>query len=146
MASAGRLMRSFAYAVAEVKWLYSLSVDTAEYEALEEMIDTCTPMMWNPQTGGSTNNIQRLLLRRTRHFQKPHQPTTPHRRPTPCRQPPPLQKQRWSTIKSDFQEPRRFSQLRRGKSWFDTYFPLYGDVARLDGDNDSEPCESLRGP
>ena len=24
----------------EVKWLYSLSVDTAEYEALDEMIDT----------------------------------------------------------------------------------------------------------
>jgi hypothetical protein len=29
--------------------------------------------------------------------------------------------------------------------WFDTYFPYYGDVAGLDGDNDGEPCESLPG-
>ena len=38
-----------------------------------------------------------------------------------------------------------FSTYIEAKAWFDTYFPYYGDVARLDGDNDGEPCESLPG-
>ena len=38
-----------------------------------------------------------------------------------------------------------FSSYPAAKAWFDTYFPYYGDVARLDGDNDGEPCESLPG-
>ena len=31
------------------------------------------------------------------------------------------------------------------KTWFDTYFPYYGDVAGLDGNNDGIPCQSLPG-
>ena len=38
-----------------------------------------------------------------------------------------------------------FSNYSEAKAWFDTYFPYYGDVANLDGDNDGEPCESLPG-
>ena len=38
-----------------------------------------------------------------------------------------------------------FSTYPEAKAWFDTYFPYYGDVAGLDGDNDGEPCESLPG-
>ena len=38
-----------------------------------------------------------------------------------------------------------FSTYTEAKTWFDTYFPHYGDVAKLDGDNDGEPCESLPG-
>ena len=38
-----------------------------------------------------------------------------------------------------------FSTYPAAKAWFDTYFSYYGDVARLDGDNDGEPCESLPG-
>ena len=38
-----------------------------------------------------------------------------------------------------------FSTYPEAKTWFDIYFPHYGDVARLDGDNDGEPCESLPG-
>ncbi len=38
-----------------------------------------------------------------------------------------------------------FSTYSAAKTWFDTYVPYYGDVARLDGDNDGEPCESLPG-
>ena len=36
-----------------------------------------------------------------------------------------------------------FENYHQAKAWFDTYYPYYGDVARLDGDNDGEPCESL---
>ena len=38
-----------------------------------------------------------------------------------------------------------FPNYAQAKAWYDTYFPYYGDVARLDGDNDGEPCESLPG-
>ena len=38
-----------------------------------------------------------------------------------------------------------FSSYPEAKAWFDTHFPYYGDVARLDGDDDGEPCESLPG-
>lgn len=36
-----------------------------------------------------------------------------------------------------------FSTQAEAQEWFDTYFPHYGDVARLDGDGDGEACESL---
>ena len=38
-----------------------------------------------------------------------------------------------------------FSNYAQAKAWYDTYFPYYGDLARLDGDDDGEPCESLPG-
>ena len=38
-----------------------------------------------------------------------------------------------------------FSTYAEAKTWFDTYYPYYGDVARLDSDGDLEPCESLPG-
>ena len=38
-----------------------------------------------------------------------------------------------------------FTNYSEAKTWFDTYYPYYGDVANLDGDNDGEPCESLPG-
>ena len=36
-----------------------------------------------------------------------------------------------------------FSTQAEAQSWYDTYFPHYGDVARLDADGDGEVCESL---
>jgi hypothetical protein len=38
-----------------------------------------------------------------------------------------------------------FATYAQAKSWFDTYFPKYGDVAHLDADHDGIPCESLPG-
>mmetsp|Transcript_100529 Transcript_100529/g.138607 ORF Transcript_100529/g.138607 Transcript_100529/m.138607 type:complete len:292 (-) Transcript_100529:238-1113(-) len=38
-----------------------------------------------------------------------------------------------------------FKTYAEAKAWYDTYFPFYGDVARLDGNNDGVPCESLPG-
>ncbi|MET0932621.1 MAG: cell wall-binding repeat-containing protein, partial [Mycetocola sp.] len=38
-----------------------------------------------------------------------------------------------------------FATYAAALAWFKTYFPLYGDVARLDQDNDGIPCESLPG-
>lgn len=38
-----------------------------------------------------------------------------------------------------------FATYAEAKAWFDQYFPLYGDVARLDSDGNGIPCESLPG-
>ena len=38
-----------------------------------------------------------------------------------------------------------FSNYSEAKSWFDTYYPYYGDVGDLDRDGDLIPCESLPG-
>jgi putative cell wall-binding protein len=38
-----------------------------------------------------------------------------------------------------------FQDYAAAKAWFDTYYPRYGDIAKLDQDNDLVPCESLRG-
>ncbi|MBN9195516.1 MAG: cell wall-binding repeat-containing protein [Microbacterium sp.] len=38
-----------------------------------------------------------------------------------------------------------FSTWRQAQSWFLTYYPYYGDVARLDADHDGIACESLPG-
>jgi Excalibur calcium-binding domain/S-layer homology domain len=38
-----------------------------------------------------------------------------------------------------------FSTWRQAQNWFEHYYPHYGDIARLDGDNDGIACESLPG-
>lgn len=38
-----------------------------------------------------------------------------------------------------------FSTWRAAQDWFDLHFPHYGDVARLDADDDGIACESLPG-
>ena len=45
----------------------------------------------------------------------------------------------------DSKNCRDFADYRVAKDWYDTYFSLYGDVARLDGDGDGIPCEALPG-
>ena len=38
-----------------------------------------------------------------------------------------------------------FANWDQANAWFWTYYPYYGDVAKLDGNNDLIPCESLPG-
>ena len=38
-----------------------------------------------------------------------------------------------------------FATYAEAKAWFDKYFPYYGDVAKLDNNNDGRPCETLPG-
>ena len=38
-----------------------------------------------------------------------------------------------------------FKDYAEAKAWFDTYYPYYGDVAKLDKDGNEIPCESLSG-
>jgi len=36
-----------------------------------------------------------------------------------------------------------FATQAEAQAWFDLYYPLYGDIAHLDYDNDRVPCETL---
>lgn len=36
-----------------------------------------------------------------------------------------------------------FNNQREAQAWFNYYYPYYGDVAKLDGNNDGRACESL---
>lgn len=38
-----------------------------------------------------------------------------------------------------------FATYKEAKEWFDKYYDLYGDVAKLDKNNNGIPCESLPG-
>lgn len=38
-----------------------------------------------------------------------------------------------------------FATWAQAQAWFNTYYPYYGDIAKLDGDNDGIACESLPG-
>jgi hypothetical protein len=38
-----------------------------------------------------------------------------------------------------------FATYAEAKAWFDTYYPYYGDVAKLDRDGNLIPCETLPG-
>ena len=136
---------SFAHAVVEVKWLYSLSVDTAEYEALEEMIDTCTPMMSEPSNWWEVRTTSNVY-----YAAEPEAPQTTVASDTTSI--PDATSTTSATSEATEDEPENpgdtkncndFETYSEAKTWFDRYFPLYGDVARLDGDNDGEPCESL---
>ena len=138
---------SFAYAVVEVKWLYSLSVDTAEYEALEEMIDTCTPMMSEPSNWWEVRTTSNVY-----YADEPELPGAASAHdasstsdPTSTTSTAPETTLVEPENPGDTKNCSDFLNYAEAKSWFDTYFPLYGDVARLDGDNDGEPCESLSG-
>jgi hypothetical protein len=36
-----------------------------------------------------------------------------------------------------------FNTHAEAQRWFETYYPYYGDIAGLDGDNDGIACETL---
>jgi Excalibur calcium-binding domain len=38
-----------------------------------------------------------------------------------------------------------FATWAEANAWFQTYFPIYGDIAKLDSDGDGIPCETLPG-
>ena len=117
----------YAHSWATIKTRWELTVTTSELGALTSMLNTCDSepaSTWTapaaPATTSSTTTTTSLS------------PTA-------------------STIPPDPGNTRNcsgasgFSTYAEAKAWFDTYFPYYGDVAKLDGDGDGEPCESLPG-
>jgi hypothetical protein len=66
---------------------------------------------------------------------------TPTPTPTPAQPPAPSV----PANPGDTKNCTSFSTWREAQNWFEYYRPYYGDVARLDGNNDGIACESLSG-
>ncbi|WP_208320398.1 cell wall-binding repeat-containing protein [Salinibacterium sp. ZJ77] len=65
--------------------------------------------------------------------------TAPEPAPSPTPDPAP------PTNPGDTKNCNHFSTWSEAQAWFTKYFPHYGDVAKLDGNNDGIACESLPG-
>jgi len=118
----------YAHTWATIKTRWELTVTTSELAALTSMLNTCDSepaSTWTPPAAPATTSSTT---------------TTTTTVPTTTK-----------TIPANPGNTRNcsgatgFSTYAEAKAWFDTYFPYYGDVAKLDGDGDGEPCESLPG-
>ena len=117
----------YAHTWATIKTRWELTVTTSELGALTSMLDTCgsePASTWTPPVAPATTSSTT---------------TTTSSSPTASTIPPDPGNTRNCSGASGF------STYAEAKAWFDTYFPYYGDVAKLDGDGDGEPCESLPG-
>lgn len=73
--------------------------------------------------------------------QEPASP--PPSQPPPSQPPPP--EPAVPSSPGDARDCGDFTTWRQAQDWFETYYPAYGDVARLDADGDLVACESLPG-
>jgi len=121
----------YAHTWATIKTRWELTVTTSELAALTSMLNTCDSepaSTWTPPAAPATTSSTTTTT------------TTTTTVPTTTK-----------TIPANPGNTRNcsgatgFSTYAEAKAWFDTYFPYYGDVAKLDGDGDGEPCESLPG-
>ena len=117
----------YAHSWATIKTRWDLTVTTSELAALTSMLNTCDSepaSTWTAPAAPATTSSTT---------------TTTSSVPTASTIPPDPGNTRNCSGASGF------STYAEAKAWFDTYFPYYGDVAKLDGDGDGEPCESLPG-
>ena len=121
----------YAYDWIRIKHTWGLTATQAEWDALKFMIATCPygysyedaipePLVTVPTTTTSTTTSTTTTT-------VPSTTTTIPDNP------------------GDTKNCSDFETYQEAKTWFDIYFPYYGDVAGLDGDGDEEPCESLPG-
>ena len=109
-----------------VKARWELSIDPTEKTAIQSVLDGCYGAAEQPATTAQPTTAPPTTAPPT---------TAPPTTAPPTTAPP--------ENPGDTKNCGDFSTQAQAQAWFDTYFPLYGDVARLDGNNDGVPCESL---
>jgi len=127
---------SFATQVVLTKSAFGLSVDEREYDSLQEMLGECGEegQLVLGSSGVALDDIV---------SQSAPEPIVADESASP--------EVDSSSLEDNFVDPgdikncSDFATYGEAKEWFDSYFEAFGDVARLDGDNDGEPCESLPG-
>ena len=123
--------------VLSVKYSYGLSVDQAEFDSLAKMLLYCG------REGQISWWVEDLTMPRSAPSTTAAVPQT-----TTATQPgaPSLTEDEIPPNPGNTKNCDDFDTYQEAKEWFDYYFPYYGDVARLDGnDNDGLPCESRPG-
>ena len=156
---------STATTVVSVKAAYGLTVDQSEYNALVEMLSTCgsagqislgvPPSQTQTVSTVASSTSAPVTTQAPTTTQAPSttQPpstsapatTTPPAITPPVTAAPTTAAPAAPANPGDTKNCGDFGTYAEAKNWFDTYFPYYGDVARLDRDGDGEPCESLPG-
>ena len=115
---------------ADIKIRWDLTVTANEMLALEEMLTTCTA-----EPIGIVETPAIIDLGPPIDLGDPIEPT-PTTGPSSSEQP---------ADPGNVMNCSDFVSYQEALAWYETYAPWYGDVARLDGDGDGEPCESLPG-
>lgn len=156
---------STATTIIAVKSAYGLTVDRTEHDALVEMLSTCGSS-GQLSLGVAPSNSQTVSTVAPSTSAPPAAVTTTTQAPAvaaptttapattvPATTTPPTTAPVPETTAApsppanpgNSKNCSDFSSYAEAKAWFDTYFPYYGDVARLDSDSDGEPCETLAG-
>lgn len=125
---------SLATQVVLTKSAFDLSVDEREYDSLEEMLGTCGEegQLVLGSSGVALDDIVSQAAREQIVADENASPEVDSSNPEDNLVNP-----------GDTKNCSDFATYGEAKEWFDRYFQAFGDVARLDGDNDGEPCESL---
>lgn len=114
-----------------VKARWELSVDPAEKTAIESVLSSCNDAATQPTAIPPPTIAPPATT--------PPTPTSASTAPPTAAQPTSIPLENPGNVVNCGD----FSTQADAQAWFNRYFPSFGDVARLDGDNDGEACESL---
>jgi len=118
-----------------VKATYALWITQAEHDAMAGVLDNCAGQP------APTNQTAPVVL-----TPAPVPPPAPETTPTPTPPPPPPSPGPVAPANpGDTVNCGNFSRWSDAQNWFNTYYPYYGDVAKLDSDGDRIACETLPG-
>ncbi|MGO4193097.1 S-layer homology domain-containing protein [Arthrobacter sp. YAF17] len=114
-----------------VKATYALWITQAEHDAMAGILSNCAGQL------APTNQTVPVAL--------PPAPKPPAPEPTPTPTPTPPPGPVVPANPGDAVNCGSFATWRDAQNWFNTYYPYYGDVAKLDANKDRIACETLPG-